>query len=359
MHDNVRVTADLDPQGWAVPGDRAAAPDLDLTQVTSRAEARALAEAAEAQAPGATDVFAPPRRSAVRPPITPAPVPSPHIPASHVTTPPAPAAAPAVPGQWGAAAPTPPRPYTPVAAPPPPVAPPPLEARRSGLSVFGTVIRVLALVCAVGYAAQGLAALWASNAVLAHGAVPGGLFGALNPLRLVGGAVAGPLASAAFSIVSLATQISLIVWLAMVSVDRRTDRRRVKHGPVGTVLGFLVPVISCWWPYQSLRDAWRATDLRPGSKPTPMTIIAWWTLTIAAAAVGGFLGGLEGPRLVTGDVVGLQSGILTAVGVGSLILVGAQLCLSFAIGQVCFHLDAHDLLVQHQERTHPSVYRAV
>ena len=46
--------------------------------------------------------------------------------------------------------PTPPRPYTPVAAPPPAVEPPPLKAQRSGLSVFGTVIRVLALLDALG-----------------------------------------------------------------------------------------------------------------------------------------------------------------------------------------------------------------
>lgn len=339
MHNNVRVTADLDPQGWTAPGDHAAAEDLDLTQVPAPVAA-------------APDVFAPPRRSAVRPPITPAPVPSPQVPASHGAASSAPA-----PGQWGAAAPTPPRPYTPVAAPPPPVTPPPLQARRSSLSVYGSVIRVLALLCAVGYAAQGLAALWAANAVVAGGALPGGPFAALSPLAVVGGGVAGPLATAAFSIVSGATQVSLVVWLAMISVDRRTDRRRVKHGPVGTVLGFLLPIISCWWPYQSLRDAWRGTDLRPAGKPTPMTIIAWWTLTIGAGAVGGFLGGLEAPRLLGGDVAGFQSSLLTAVGVCSLILVGAQLCLCFAIGRVCFHLDAHDLLVQHHERTHPSVYR--
>ncbi|GAA1875577.1 DUF4328 domain-containing protein [Lapillicoccus jejuensis] len=359
------MNGDLDAPGWTLPGDASApAPTgTDLSRVTSRAEARALAEAAaQAQAAAAdeeeasyglgravpppapvthTDPFAPARRPAApRPPITPAPVPSPHAPASHV------------PGQWGAAAPTPPRPYTPVAAPPPAVEPPPLKAQRSGLSLFGTTVRVLSMLSAAVCGAGALACLAISNDLTAAGA------GSLSDPRTPSPSGVVLLVLLAALLVSSLSQICLIVWLAMLARDPRADRRKIKHGPVGTVLGFLLPGLRMVWPYQSMRDVWRATDLRPASKPTPMSILGWWAFTLGSYVAMFFTGFYAQPYLTTPDGRGLVAHLCLGTALYWLLSVGAELCLSFAIGRVCFHLDAHDLLVAHHERTHPSsLYR--
>ena len=83
--------------------------------------------------------------------------------------------------------------------------------------------------------------------------------------------------------VALAAYVVSCLWLykSRVSAEGATPSFVHERGKVWAWLGWWVPVVSLWFPYQVVRDVRRATS------PRPVTGIGWWW---AAWLVGYFVG---------------------------------------------------------------------
>lgn len=96
----------------------------------------------------------------------------------------------------------------------------------------------------------------------------------------------------------LAAAVLAIVWLWRAR-DNSEQMAAARHrrSRVWVWLGWLVPVVSLWFPYQVAADVWRASD--PGSPPqysepvrsTSASIRWWWSAFLASVVVESF--GLE------------------------------------------------------------------
>lgn len=98
------------------------------------------------------------------------------------------------------------------------------------------------------------------------------------------GAVVGALQLAVLTV----TGLTFLVWLHRVRVNvRALGVRRLAYGREWTILGFLVPFLNAFRPYQVVREIWRASDPSTGDPmawktiPTPGILAAWWGLFVA------------------------------------------------------------------------------
>src|SRR4051794_40770688 len=87
---------------------------------------------------------------------------------------------------------------------------------------------------------------------------------------------AGPwLALDAFQLFSFAAQILLMIWLYRAATVARRAGLPARREPTWAWLGFLVPLVNLWFPYQVAADA-----LPPGD-PARRTAGRWWACWIA------------------------------------------------------------------------------
>jgi hypothetical protein len=71
-------------------------------------------------------------------------------------------------------------------------------------------------------------------------------------------------------LISTAALIVLAVWTYKSTTAMRSFGHRTTHSPGWTAAGWLVPVVSLWFPYQSVRD------LVPLHHPARRTVGWWW-----------------------------------------------------------------------------------
>ncbi|MFJ8042239.1 DUF4328 domain-containing protein [Kitasatospora sp. NPDC096147] len=62
--------------------------------------------------------------------------------------------------------------------------------------------------------------------------------------------------------------------------------QRQSRSPGWTVWGWIVPVVSFWFPYQMTRDAWRATAPQEGPAPATGLLRWWWALWLVGQGAG-------------------------------------------------------------------------
>ena len=86
----------------------------------------------------------------------------------------------------------------------------------------------------------------------------------------------------------MATGAMFLVWLHRVRVNvRALGMRRLVYRREWTVLGFLVPLLNAFRPYQVVREIWQASDPSTGDPmawktvETPRRIAVWWGLFVA------------------------------------------------------------------------------
>jgi hypothetical protein len=66
----------------------------------------------------------------------------------------------------------------------------------------------------------------------------------------------------------------------------------MRYAPRWSVLGFIVPVLNLFRPYQVMSELWRASEIAPGpddpwaKKPTPLIITIWFAVLIVDNIVG-------------------------------------------------------------------------
>ncbi len=85
-------------------------------------------------------------------------------------------------------------------------------------------------------------------------------------------------------LVSLAiTAVAFLTWLHRARVNvRALGVRRLAYGREWTVLGFLVPLLNLFRPYQVVREIWQASDPSTGDPmawkvvTAPRRIAIWW-----------------------------------------------------------------------------------
>lgn len=179
--------------------------------------------------------------------------------------------------------------------------------------------RPLRDVSGLGYAVVAVAGLWllldVLEAVTAVGAAPrfaaAAEQGLQQPLVAYDGVVLGA------GVVSLVAFVLTGLWLTAVrrNVDRVAPGSQ-RRGVVWAWLGWFVPVVSLWFPYQVVSDAGRA------STRARLPYGAWWALFLGFVVVQRVTGQMVGG--VTGDVdPGLVRALPAAEAASALLLGGA------------------------------------
>ncbi len=72
------------------------------------------------------------------------------------------------------------------------------------------------------------------------------------------------------SLVFLVIQVFLMIWLYRAATVGRRASWPARREPVWAVLGFLIPIVNLWFPYQVARDAF------PPGDPAARTAGRWW-----------------------------------------------------------------------------------
>ena len=75
-----------------------------------------------------------------------------------------------------------------------------------------------------------------------------------------------------FSILSILGLVAILLWAFKAATVARNLRYPAQRGTVWAVIGWFVPVVNFWFPYQVVRDC-----LAPGN-PERRTVLLWWTL---------------------------------------------------------------------------------
>ena len=102
---------------------------------------------------------------------------------------------------------------------------------------------------------------------------PGGPSGAVvapNP-----GSISGyPLLSNLLELGLVVIAVLFVIWLRRAAIVARRAGLPAKRDPLWAVLGFFVPIVNLWFPYQVARD------LFPPGHPARSLVKRWWTLWI-------------------------------------------------------------------------------
>jgi len=90
------------------------------------------------------------------------------------------------------------------------------------------------------------------------------------------GTVAGLLSNLA-SLATLAAGVLFLVWFHKAAVAARRIGLPARHEPLWAVLGFIIPIINLWFPYQV------ASDLFPKDAPERSVVGKWWACYLGAS----------------------------------------------------------------------------
>lgn len=78
-----------------------------------------------------------------------------------------------------------------------------------------------------------------------------------------------------FNVVNLAAEILFWIWLYRAAIVARRAGLPARREPVWAWLGFIIPIISLWFPYQV------ASDTLPPGHPARSIVNRWWAFWIA------------------------------------------------------------------------------
>jgi hypothetical protein len=126
-------------------------------------------------------------------------------------------------------------------------------------------------------------------------------------------------------LLSLALVIVRIVWLYRAAQTARDLGLAARRDPLPAAIGWIVPIINLWWPYQGV------TDLFPAHQRPDRRIAWWWTCSIVGSILP--LAAIAGPFVPVGVAVGI-----VAVAVAP-IVVAAVLELGLVRDAIAIHRD--------------------
>lgn len=109
-----------------------------------------------------------------------------------------------------------------------------------------------------------------------------------DPATRLAYAKMGSIVSTAQFVSLLVTALAFLSWLHRVRVNvRALGARRLAYRREWTIVGFLVPVLNLFRPYQVVREIWQASDPSTGDPmawrliAAPRRIALWWGLFVA------------------------------------------------------------------------------
>jgi len=123
------------------------------------------------------------------------------------------------------------------------------------------------------------------------------------------------------------TALAFITWLHRARINARAfGCRRFRYSRIWTIVGFLVPILNFFRPYQVVSEVWRASDPRAVetpvawiSMPVSRCVAAWWSTMLASAFLEILAAGLVTHSGVSVDdlfaarSIGVLVGITSAV----------------------------------------------
>ena len=94
--------------------------------------------------------------------------------------------------------------------------------------------------------------------------------------------------------------IAFITWLHRCRINVRAfGCRRFRYSRIWAIIGFFIPILNFFRPYQVVSEVWRASDPRALETPTawipiPVSryVLAWWVILLATAFFEILAGGL-------------------------------------------------------------------
>jgi len=149
--------------------------------------------------------------------------------------------------------------------------------------------------------------------------------------RFAGGTTLSPAATAISSVVAIAIlglEVFFMIWLYRAAGLARKAGLPARRDPVWAILGFFIPVVNFWFPYQVARDC------LPYGDPRRRRSARWWTWYLISAGFGAAAGGV-------GSVS--RTGALIAAAVA---VVGYGLSAWYARRMITAIGDAHTDLVR-------------
>ena len=132
----------------------------------------------------------------------------------------------------------------------------------------------------------------------------------------VGQMAAASTASALISPLSLIGIVLLLIWLHRAVTNGVALGHRGPREPALAVVAWFIPIVNFWWPYESLRECVRPTDVR-----TRALIKRWW-LTYLAAGFG---------FLVVTPVVALSLPVGVVLGAGAVAVIVHEVRLTLRV----------------------------
>jgi hypothetical protein len=130
------------------------------------------------------------------------------------------------------------------------------------------------------------------------------------------------LASDLLGLVMLAVLVVLIMWSHAAAEHARNLGYPARLSPVWAVAGWLVPVVSIWFPYWVIRDC-----LPPG-EGARHPVLGWWILYVLGGVGAGMVGAIAGLMWPLGMVlvmVALPPAVIEGV-LGARVVAGVAEC---------------------------------
>jgi hypothetical protein len=124
-----------------------------------------------------------------------------------------------------------------------------------------------------------------------------------------GDAVATPplLELTAVLVVWIAAGIVFMAWFHQAKLNAQNLGLPQRRGPAWAYLGFLIPIISFWFPYQD------TIDLFPPLDPARSAVNRWWAAWIGASVISTLSSYVMGPDPSAGVVLLSITGLLTVI----------------------------------------------
>jgi hypothetical protein len=125
------------------------------------------------------------------------------------------------------------------------------------------------------------------TAVLAAGSAV--VFAVVRTDRIVDGTNLSPAAATASFLIAVATlglQVFFMIWLYRAAALAGKAGLPARRDPVWAILGFFIPVVNFWFPYQVARDC------LPYGDPRRRLSARWWTWYLISACFGAAAGGV-------------------------------------------------------------------
>ncbi len=158
---------------------------------------------------------------------------------------------------------------------------------RQGSRGLGITVQILLVLCSLGAIGLALISLSSYNALSVYKLQPN-----KESLDTVGNTLLlGQLAQLPMAGLWSLTAVLFLIWLGVRYSDSRVNPALLRRSTAAAVMSWFLPILSLWWPLQSLKDLWHASRPeaarlgRGAGLPYPAVFLIWWPAWLLGACV--------------------------------------------------------------------------